>query len=73
MSRGGARPGAGRPSSWGRGVRVQARTLRMPDEVWDQLEGLSLDLCLPPSLVVGTLIRQASDELAAHVASTQAT
>ena len=73
MSRGGARPGAGRPSSWGRGVRVQARTLRMPDDVWDQLEGLSLDLCLPPSLVVGTLIRQASDELAAHVASTQAT
>ena len=54
-------------------MRVQARTLRMPDEVWDQLEGLSLDLCLPPSLVVGTLIRQASDELAAHVASTQAT
>lgn len=73
MSRGGSRPGAGRPSSWGRGVRVQARTLRMPDEVWDQLEGLSLDLCLPPSLVVGTLIRQESDELAAHVASTQAT
>ncbi len=57
----------------GRGVRVQARTLRMPDDVWDQLDGLSLDLCLQPSLVVGTLIRQASDELAAHVASTQAT
>lgn len=64
MSRGGARPGAGRPSAWGRGVRVQARTLRMPDEVWDKLEDLSLDLCLPPSLVVGTLIQQATEEVA---------
>lgn len=66
MTRGGARPGAGRPSGWGRGVRVQARTLRMPDELWDQLDALSMDLCMPPSRVAGWLITRASEELAEH-------
>ncbi len=61
--RGGQRDGAGRPNAWGRGVRVQARTLRMPDAVWDQLDRLSLEASLPPSYVAGLLIERATDEL----------
>ena len=57
MSRGGSRAGAGRPASFGRGVRVVARTLRMPQEVWDELDEIVQAVCAPPSVVVAHLIR----------------
>lgn len=54
--RGGYRPNAGRVSAFGRGVRLQARTLRMPDERWDQLDALARELRDTPAAVVARLL-----------------
>lgn len=54
--RGGFRPNAGRVSAFGRGVRLQARTLRMPDERWDQLDALARELRDTPAAVVARLL-----------------
>lgn len=54
--RGGFRPNAGRVSAFGRGAKLQARTLRMPDERWDQLDALARELRDTPAAVVVRLL-----------------
>lgn len=54
--RGGYRPNAGRVSGFGRGVRLQARTLRMPEDVWDVLDAFSAARKVPPSMFVAQLL-----------------
>lgn len=58
--RGGYRPNAGRVSAFGRGVRLQARTLRMPDECWDQLDALARELRDTPAAIVARLLENGS-------------
>lgn len=56
--RGGTREGAGRPNPFGRGVRLQARTLRMPEDLWDQLDAVARELHEAPAAVVARLLEE---------------
>lgn len=58
--RGGPRDGAGRPNLWGRGVRLEARTLRMPPEVWDRLDVFAKRETTTPSYAVAIMVAERS-------------
>jgi predicted DNA-binding ribbon-helix-helix protein len=57
MSHGGPRPNAGRPNPWGRGTRLQPRTLRLPDAVWDALDAAAKREKVTPAVVVARLLK----------------
>ena len=56
MSHGGPRPNAGRPNPWGRGTRLQPRTLRLPDAVWEVLDAIAKRQKVTPAVVVAHLL-----------------
>ena len=56
MNHGGPRLNAGRPNPWGRGTRLQARTLRLPDAVWDVLDARAKREQVTPAVVVARLL-----------------
>lgn len=58
--RGGPREGAGRPNLWGRGVRLEARTLRMPSDVWDRLDVFAKRETTTPSYAVAMMVAERS-------------
>ena len=58
--RGGQRDGAGRPNLWGRGVRLEARTLRMPTDVWDRLDVYARRQVTTPSYAVAMMVAERS-------------
>ena len=58
--RGGQRDGAGRPNLWGRGVKLEARTLRMPLDVWDRLDVYARREVTTPSYAVAMMVAERS-------------
>lgn len=58
--RGGQRDGAGRPNLWGRGVKLEARTLRMPLDVWDRLDVYARREVTTPSYAVAMMVAEHS-------------
>jgi predicted DNA-binding ribbon-helix-helix protein len=56
MTHGGPRPNAGRPNPWGRGTRLQPRTLRLPDAVWDHLDVAAKREGTTPAALVAKLL-----------------
>ncbi len=58
MSRGGSRPGAGRPRKFAEGAAV-ARTIRLPEIVWVALQERADDEGVSLSQLVASLVRPA--------------
>ena len=56
MTHGGPRPNAGRPNPWGRGTRLQPRTLRLPDRVWDLLDDIAKRDAVTPAVVIARMV-----------------
>lgn len=57
MSRGGARPGAGRPRQFGEGVAVP-RTVRLPEATWEALAARAKAQGLTIAQTIATLVAQ---------------
>jgi hypothetical protein len=58
VSRGGSRPGAGRPRKFAEGAAV-ARTIRLPEIVWVALQERADDEGVSLSQLVASLVRPA--------------
>lgn len=61
MSRGGARPGAGRPSAFPRGTALVRRSVRLPPEVWSALDALAAEWGTTDDGAVARLLRERRD------------
>ena len=56
--RGGPRPNAGRPSAFPRGTVLHRRPLRLPSEVWAELDALAREWGTTDDGAVARLLRE---------------
>ena len=58
VKHGGARPNAGRRSAFGRGVRLVRVAVRMPAEVWAELDALARKWATTRDGAIARLLRE---------------
>ena len=61
--RGGARPNAGRPSAFPRGLPLHRRSMRLPEPVWASLDALAAEWATTDDGAVARLLSERAANL----------